>query len=205
MEAKSRAVVVGVDFGACGDAAIVEGLTQLASGSAQKLHVMHVLDPRDVIDHPERRALETQEEILARAPGLLERRVRDIAGMLPVRYQHGQVVTHTRLGSAVETLLQTCVDYDADLLIVGTHGRRGLDRMLLGSVAEALVRKARCPVMVARTKDYTGLSKTELPDPPLADARAPQRAFIEDRQGITSTTLDSWHPSDNGPTGFRIV
>lgn len=205
MDAKQRVIVVGADFGESGDAAIVAGLMELAKGGGQMLHVMHVLDPRDVIDHPEKRALETEEEVLARAPRLLARRVDDLARMVPMAYDRKQVQTHARLGAAVETLLQTCVDYEADLLVVGTHGRRGLDRMLLGSVAEALVRTARCPVLVARPTNYSGLAKTELPDPPYARGTEPKRELPSEPPVYSSTTLDSWHPADNGPTGFRIV
>jgi hypothetical protein len=38
--------------------------------------------------------------------------------------------------------------------VIGTHGRRGVDRLLVGSVAEKVVRYAGCPVLVARRKNY---------------------------------------------------
>jgi nucleotide-binding universal stress UspA family protein len=69
-----------------------------------------------------------------------------------VDFQGDRVVTHARIGDASSTLLQMAVDYDADVLIVGTHARRGVDRLMLGSVAERLVREARCPVLIARPK-----------------------------------------------------
>jgi nucleotide-binding universal stress UspA family protein len=42
--------------------------------------------------------------------------------------------------------------WDADLIVLGTHGRRGLDRIFLGSVAETLVRMAPTPVLLVRAK-----------------------------------------------------
>ncbi|MEP6860338.1 MAG: universal stress protein [Deltaproteobacteria bacterium] len=42
---------------------------------------------------------------------------------------------------------------DADLIVMGTHGRRGLRRMLLGSVAETVVRTAPCPVLLVRAEE----------------------------------------------------
>ena len=42
--------------------------------------------------------------------------------------------------------------WDADLIVLGTHGRRGLDRIFLGSVAETLVRMAPAPVLLVRAK-----------------------------------------------------
>lgn len=63
------------------------------------------------------------------------------------------VVTRTRIGSAgVQTLAVLEEDPSFDLVITGSHGRTGLRRVLLGSVAEKLVRHARCPVLVARAR-----------------------------------------------------
>lgn len=50
-------------------------------------------------------------------------------------------------GEPVETILTQAAAYQADLLAVGTSGRRGLSRMVLGSVAEALIKRAGCPVL----------------------------------------------------------
>lgn len=49
-------------------------------------------------------------------------------------------------------VVQDALRWDADLIVVGTHGRRGLDRVVLGSVAEALVRIAHTPVLLVRAK-----------------------------------------------------
>lgn len=53
-------------------------------------------------------------------------------------------------GGAVSGIIRTADELQADLLVVGTHGRTGLPRILLGSVAEQLVRLASCSVLVAR-------------------------------------------------------
>ncbi len=205
METMGKVVVIGDDFGPMGDDAILAGLDELASGAARVMHVMHVYDPGEVLDQPGKRALETEEELLAEAPAALQSRVAYLATLAGVSYDSRKVCTHARLGKAVETLLQTCVDYEADLLIVGTHGRRGIDRLLLGSVAEQLVRQAACPVLVARPKDYFGMTRTALPDAPYAPGQEPRRAWGERQEPMASTTIEGWQASDNGPTGFRIV
>ncbi len=117
----------------------------------------------------------------------------------------GRVRTHARIGRAVDTLLQVAVDYEADLLIVGTHGRRGVDRLVLGSVAEELVRKARCPVLVARPKDYSGLEKTARPDEPYQPGEAPRYSIPRDVSEQCSTECESWRPSDPGPAGAKTL
>jgi nucleotide-binding universal stress UspA family protein len=49
-----------------------------------------------------------------------------------------------------DTLAQLARDWKADLLVVGTHGRRGVSRLLLGSVAEHVARAAPCPLLLVR-------------------------------------------------------
>lgn len=49
-----------------------------------------------------------------------------------------------------DAVVETAEKLKADLVVIGTHGRRGLKRALMGSVAEAVVRTAPCPVLVVR-------------------------------------------------------
>ncbi|WP_178915990.1 universal stress protein [Natronomonas gomsonensis] len=53
-------------------------------------------------------------------------------------------------GSPYRGILEYVDDYDIDLVVMGTHGRRGVDRFLLGSVAEKVVRSADAPVLTVR-------------------------------------------------------
>lgn len=50
-------------------------------------------------------------------------------------------------GDPVNTILDRAADWPADLIVLGTHGRSGFERLLLGSVAERVLRKAKCPVL----------------------------------------------------------
>lgn len=54
---------------------------------------------------------------------------------------------HLEVGSPAERILDVCRTMQADLLVAGTHGRGGVARVVLGSVAEELVRSAPCPVI----------------------------------------------------------
>ncbi len=57
-------------------------------------------------------------------------------------------------GSAVESvdeILDVAESEHVDLIAMGTHGRRGIDRILMGSVAEAVVRRAKCPVLAVKS------------------------------------------------------
>jgi glycine betaine transporter len=58
--------------------------------------------------------------------------------------------TLLRTGDARDLINQTAKDVFADLIVMGTHGRRGVSRALLGSVTETVVRTAPCPVLTVR-------------------------------------------------------
>lgn len=60
------------------------------------------------------------------------------------------------IGRRASTLLRAARAFEADLLVIGTHGRQGLNRWLSGSVAEEVVRKASMPVLVIREASVTG-------------------------------------------------
>lgn len=66
--------------------------------------------------------------------------------------QDHRVLTHQRVSVPGEEIAQLAADVEADLVIVGTRGRRGVSRLVLGSVAEVVVRLAPCPVLVMRRK-----------------------------------------------------
>lgn len=59
-------------------------------------------------------------------------------------------VTRVRVGFAAEEILETAREERADLIVLGTHGRRGIAHLVLGSTAEKVVRLASCPVFVVK-------------------------------------------------------
>jgi nucleotide-binding universal stress UspA family protein len=81
---------------------------------------------------------------------------------------------HARIGHPAEQILKLAAEANADVILVGTHGRRGVKRWLLGSVAERVVRHAGCPVLVVREKSYTEMAPAEelTPEPPCPDCVA---------------------------------
>ncbi len=64
-----------------------------------------------------------------------------------------QIVVERRLveGAPAEEILSVARDVGADLVVLGTHGRTGLGRLLMGSVAERVIHKATCPVLTVRS------------------------------------------------------
>lgn len=166
-----RVLLVGTDMSVRGDDAIVEGLTQLAADKASFMHVLYVLEPDKPLLVPGTTSPLSDEEALATGPALLRRRIQYDAVLNGLPFPSTRVQAHVRLGSPVETLLQACADYEADTLLVGTHGRRGIQDMRIGSVTDQLLRQAQCPVLIARPKSYHGLPRSVPPDPADNDTR----------------------------------
>jgi nucleotide-binding universal stress UspA family protein len=74
------------------------------------------------------------------------------AKLRELRPRHANVAVEHRLIEAdpASTILQVTEDAKADVIVMGTHGRTGLSRVLMGSVAEQVVRKAPCPVVTVK-------------------------------------------------------
>jgi len=87
-------------------------------------------------------ALEDAKDHLAYCARSLRRRTRT------------QVVEHFAVGDATAEVVRSAAQLDADLLVIGTHDHVGFERFLLGSVAEALMRKVGCAVLVVRPKAH---------------------------------------------------
>jgi nucleotide-binding universal stress UspA family protein len=81
-----------------------------------------------------------------------EKAIQDLAARKCNAARMGQVLLKT--GDARDLINQTALEVGADLIIMGTHGRRGVKRALLGSIAETVVRSAPCPVLTVRTHKH---------------------------------------------------
>ena len=66
------------------------------------------------------------------------------------------VVGHFAIGSPTDEILKACNEHKVDLLVIATHDHSGFERLLLGSIAETLMRKAPCSVTVVRQAMHRG-------------------------------------------------
>ena len=86
--------------------------------------------------------------------------------------EHGaHVFGHLRFGNPAREIVQLASDLSADLIVVGTHGRTGLRKLLLGSVAQNILTNASCPVLVVKPKDLPPWPEIEPPCPDCVTAR----------------------------------
>jgi nucleotide-binding universal stress UspA family protein len=117
----------------------------------------------------------------------------------------GRSVGHVATGSPPREILQVAAQLQADLILVGTHARTGVARLLLGSVAEEVVRRASCPVLVVREKDYHAGLAPEI-EPPCADCLAAQVASNGEKMWCVrhSQHHPHGHPHYEVPESFAL-
>lgn len=144
-----RRVVIGTDFSPLAEAAIARAVPLLSPQLRVDLvHCWQVpwagtMDvPVVAMPHEELRA---ELEVGLRAAGDNVR-----AALRALGRPEPELHVHLVQGSASHGLLTVAADQQADLIVVGSHGRRGVRRFVLGSVAEVTVRHAHCTVLVGR-------------------------------------------------------
>lgn len=148
---KPYTVVVGVDFESVGDLALQAAFRAAAAHPDGEVHAVHVapaLGRELYMEGAGEVTLVTMEEAARRLQKHVEAQLAEFTKKESAPF--ARVVTHVRVDAKAEEIAQLASDLQADLLVVGTHGRRGANRVLMGSVAERAVRLAPCPVLVVR-------------------------------------------------------
>jgi nucleotide-binding universal stress UspA family protein len=177
MKNKSRyCILVGYDFSPLADRAVLEAF-ELARGHAEgEVHVVSVHS--QVGDYTSAgigaamtplplSAAPTVEMLRGRIDALLEEWAQKTGGSF------ARLDVHSRSDQAAPGILDLADDLDVDLIVLGTHGRRGVRRLLFGSVAEDVLRGARCPVyVVPAERDEPPAPRIEPPCPDCLAARA---------------------------------
>lgn len=171
-------IVAAIDFSELSDRAVHDALLMCHGQPQTQVHILAVgseeddairLPGKDAQTMPHAEANEYAREHVAR---LVQEYVA----------QHGdpgpeKIAVYVASGHPAERIVALAVFVDADTIVMGTHGRTGLKRIMLGSVAEEVVRRAPCTVVVLRPKDF--LKGEKVPDihPPLKPGEHALRPF----------------------------
>jgi nucleotide-binding universal stress UspA family protein len=91
---------------------------------------------------------EAEQHLRHQAEKFIESKIQLIAN----RFPHNRVTGNVMIGPAADTILARAEAIDANLIVLGTNSRKGLNRLMLGSVAEKVARCARCAVEIVRYK-----------------------------------------------------
>jgi nucleotide-binding universal stress UspA family protein len=155
----NKSILVTIDFSEYSKTAL-----DICLGASRcmktKLYVLHTIEK---FPHDYRHLLSgtTHADMKQK---LEEDAIDKIKAMIPDEIREtGDIIPMVRFGKPFLEIIQVAKEENVDLLVVGTHGRAGVDRVMLGSVAERIVRKAGCPVMVIKGRKYTSFKRIIVP------------------------------------------
>ncbi|MFB6249618.1 MAG: universal stress protein [Salinibacter sp.] len=149
-----RRILVPIDFSEASEGALAHA-KEIALTYGAELNLLHVVEQPfypsaygvDPISFP-------TQEVVDRVEKQLGEMARTSVG-----YEH--VVVEATVGDPASTILDHVDENEVDFVVIATHGRTGLDRMLLGSVAERVLRRAPTPVFVVKPDRQSLVSGTE--------------------------------------------
>jgi nucleotide-binding universal stress UspA family protein len=147
-----KRILVPVDGSPTSNAGLREAI-RLAQGQGASVQLVHVAD-QHYITLMGLESATAVDDLLASVTkagrGILrsaERTVRN-AGLVP-----STVLLETFTGPAADAIVRQAKKWDADLIVIGTHGRRGVRRLLMGSDAEQILRTSPVPVLLVRSPE----------------------------------------------------
>ena len=138
-------LLIAVDENPIAAHAIDVGIDLARSLHAQAA-LVYAIDPSSIYA-PEAGMAADELALSAEADG--KRLMDDLRARLPADTHLLQFLPR---GQPAAEIVKAAKEWGADLIVIGSHGRRGLTRALLGSVAEVVMRHAHCPVLVVRPK-----------------------------------------------------
>lgn len=141
-----KTIVAAVDY-SNSTQGVIEMSVNLARAFGARLHLLHVVEPEPSYtaygftpdEFPALHAY--QEEAKRRATKKMEE-------WIPQDLELVEINTHVEEGSPLHVILERVKDLDADLVVLGSHGHGVIASLLLGSVAEGMVRKATVPTLI---------------------------------------------------------
>jgi nucleotide-binding universal stress UspA family protein len=140
-----KTILVPVDFSDCSDAAVKYGYA-LSEAFGATVHLLNVVQDPYTLPWAAEGFAGAMPDLLTNWEGQAKRR---LAETVPVAGA-ARTVLNTQVGSPHREIVRYATEHQVDLIVLGTHGRGPLGHMLLGSVAERVVRTAPCPVLTVR-------------------------------------------------------
>ncbi len=121
-------------------------LAKLTGATLHVLHVINELDEHQRVMIPREAFLILEKEVEVQAIKELKKFCKEQAESLTT-------VTYAVVGAPFRKILETGEKIKADLIVMGTHGRTGMEHVIVGSTAERVVRRSKIPVLTVRCED----------------------------------------------------
>lgn len=141
-------ILVAVDDSPCSEKALAYAKSLVADSNAS-LALVTVVPPTSPASYGADPLLGQQPIIVAEISEIQQRSAQTFLEKLAQEFDGTkQVFTFNKVGNIRDEILSTAKEWTADLIIMGTNGRTGFDHFLSGSIAEGVLRKSTCPVLV---------------------------------------------------------
>ena len=141
-------ILVAIDETPCSRRAI-DYAKEIVQERQPALALVTVVPPTSPTSYGVDPLLGQQPIIVPEVPEIQHQASQDFLNALAEEFQGAsEIFTFSRVGDIRDEILEVAKEWTADLILVGTNGRTGFDHFLSGSVSEALIRKATCPVLV---------------------------------------------------------
>jgi nucleotide-binding universal stress UspA family protein len=137
-----KKILVPIDFSDCSKKALLYAIPFARQFGAEMI-LLSVVEPYPAVPEMAPTDFETV--------GDTRRELETLRKTVPEAV-HASIAVRT--GSPSNEIAEAASDLDADLIIIATHGRKGITRMMLGSTAEKVVRYASCPVLIVRQSEH---------------------------------------------------
>lgn len=194
-------IIAATDLSELGDRAVLAALRLAQTQPRSELHIIAVaFGEGDGVRLP----WEDLDKLFSQNEGE-EKMKEHIAELIAPEAKSGDgpvesINIYLTTGNPAQRVVHLAEKVDADLIVCGTHGRTGIRRMVLGSVAEEIVRRAPCGVMVIRPRDFYRGDKIPAVEPELPKGRpslrpfhhAPTHHYRDRAQSATSRILPTW-------------
>lgn len=178
---KSYQIVVGLDLLELSDRAFMAALELANAHPKAEIHAIIVGEARgELIRLPHQEEIVSEENARKKScdhVADLVRRYEQSGGRAPVE----RIGVYVTTGDAASQIVDLGRAVDSDVIVVGTRGRRGAELLLLGSVAQAVVRTAPCGVYIVRPADFIGDKKVPSIEPPLKPGEPHLKHFAHRR------------------------
>jgi len=137
-----KKILITTDGSEKNRATVEEGIA-IARACGSKVYAAYVIDVSSFESAPADIVTGDLDQMLQSESDFALKRVRSLAGETAVE-------TVTLAGKPAVEIVKFAISHEIDLIVIGTRGKRGLERLLLGSVAESVIRSAGCNVLVVK-------------------------------------------------------
>jgi nucleotide-binding universal stress UspA family protein len=185
-EPRNFHVVAATDFSELGDRAILAALHQAMQHPHSEVHVISVISGDE--------GVKAEERLRERVCQLIAPEAESSA------HNVERISIYLTTGNPARNIIRLAEGLDADLIVMGTHGTTGIKKLVLGSVAAAVVARAPCGVLVIRPRDFIAGEKLPEIQPELQPGehplkpfhRAPTHHYVDRGAAASSRMFATW-------------